>query len=68
MPSAETDRRDVEPPPGFVVARSSELDPLFGSSDRWGYRGQVDGRSFYRCGLESRAVACRAAWEAYGDA
>lgn len=68
MPSRDASERDVEPPPGFVVMRSSELDPLFGCSDRWGYRGQVGERSMYRTGLESRAAACRAAWEAYADA
>lgn len=64
MPSHDSNRRDVEPPPGIVVMRSAELDPLFGCSDRWGYRGQVGGVAMYRCGLESHGAACRAAWEA----
>jgi hypothetical protein len=64
MPSVDSNRRDVEPPPGIVVMRSAELDPLFGCSDRWGYRGQVGCVAVYRCGLESRGAACRAAWEA----
>jgi hypothetical protein len=64
MPSDDATRRDVEPPPGIVVMTSAELDPLFGCSDRWAYRGQVGGVALYRCGLESREAACRAAWEA----
>ena len=66
MSSDGSDRRDVEAPPGVVVMRSNQLDPLFGCSDRWGYRGQINGVAVYRCGLESRAAACRAAWEVAG--
>jgi hypothetical protein len=54
--------REAEPPPGVVVMRSSELDPLFGCSDRWGYRGQINGVAVYHCGLQSHAAACLAAW------
>jgi hypothetical protein len=68
MGSDGSNRRDVEPPPGFEVMRSSDLDPLFGTFDRWAYRGRVGERTRIRSGLESRAAACRAAWEAYGDA
>ena len=38
MRSDGLDRRDIEPSPGVVVMRSSQLDPLFGCSDRWVYR------------------------------
>lgn len=55
--------REIEPPPGVVIARSCELDPLFGCADRWGYRGEINGVAVCRCGLESRAAACLAAWE-----
>ena len=68
MSSRETDRREAEPPPGFEVMRSSDLDPLFGTFDRWAYRGRVGEQTRIRSGLESRAAACRAAWEACGDA
>ena len=57
----------TKPPPGFTVARSSELDPLHGRSDRWGYHGeQADGFAAYGCGYPSRTAARLAAWSAYG--
>jgi hypothetical protein len=61
--SSRDGNREAEPPPGVVVLPSRELDPLFGASDRWGYRGEINGVAVYRCGLESRAAACLAAWE-----
>lgn len=67
MPSGDADQ-GREPPPGFEVIRSVELDPLFGTWDRWAYRGQVGQMSRIRSGLESRAAAVEAAWEAYRDA
>jgi len=56
----------TKPPPGFTVARSSELDPLHGRSDRWGYRGQVNGWAVFGCGRESWLAACLAAWAVVG--
>lgn len=41
MSSDDASERDVEPPPGFEVMRSVEIDPLFGAWDRWAYRGSV---------------------------
>lgn len=68
MPSDGADYRELAPPPGFVVMRSSDLDPLSGCSDRWAYRGGFNGRALYGCGLESREAAFRAAWGAVGHA
>lgn len=63
--SSDAIERDREPPPGFVVMPSDQLDPLFGARDRWAYRGRVGERTVIGSGLESRAAACRAAWEAF---
>ena len=67
MTSDALDPRSVAPPRGITVARSSVLDPLFGRSDRWGYRGEVDGRAVFGCGHVTREAACLAAWTAVGD-
>ena len=68
MSSDGADYRELAPPPGFVVMRSSEIDPLSGCSDRWAYHGEFNGRAMYACGHKSREAAYRAAWEAVGHA
>jgi len=65
MSSGDASERDLEPPPGFEVMRSNQLDPLFGAWDRWAYRGRVGKRTVIGSGLESRAAACREAWAAF---
>lgn len=61
----ETDRRGCQPPPGFEVICSDDLDPLFGGSVWWMYRGTYGPRSFIRPGFRSYEAACRAAWVAF---
>ncbi len=67
MSSDDASERDVEPPPGFEVMRSIQLDPLFGVWDRWVYRGEVGDRTVISSGLTSRYAACRAAWGAFTE-
>lgn len=55
-----------EPPPGFVVRRACELDPLFGAFNRWAYRGRIGARTIVASGMQSYSAACEAAWEAVG--
>lgn len=67
MSSDDASGRDAAPPPGFEVMTSRKLDPLFGVSGRWAYRGQIGTQTLIRTGLPSRAAACRAAWGAVDD-
>jgi hypothetical protein len=68
MHDPQDDLRYLDPPPGFVVLRESELDPEEGRSDRWIARGIINGRSVIRSDLRARSSACRSAWFAYDDA
>ena len=62
----DDDRKFVQPPPGFVVLRESELW-VEGRHDRWVVRGVLEGRSVIRDGLKSHAAACRAGWLLWDD-
>lgn len=68
MPDPQDDLRYLNPPPGFVVLRESEIDPEQGRPDRWVCRGIINSRSIIRSGLRSHSSACRAAYFVFDDA